>query len=260
MADPENVLLCVETDLVRRGFPPLRGGDDTPTPDVTPEVTPEVTPPEYVPKAEFDRLVTEMGSLKGAFTEQGTRLALLDKVAAVLTGKEESTLTKDEQTVVSELKRLMPHVLPNAKFLDQAPQLLKTVEAAQKGAGDALVQAAFGYQLELQGEAGMAVNDDKANFYIGTAIKEWINQDNSRRARFWRGDRTVVKEGFDEVKGVLSATRMTTKRTTMETVNSRPKNAGPGAGRAGTSGDVAPTVDFTDRKAVRDAFKAALAG
>lgn len=215
--------------------------------------------PEFVPRADFDRLVAEMGSLKGTLTEAGTRLQVIDKVAAMLQGKEESTLTKDEQTVVSELKRLMPHVLPNAKFLDSAPQLLKTVESAQKAAGDALVQAAYGYQLELQGESGMTVDDPKTNFYIGTAIKEWINQDNTRRQRFWRGDRTVVKEGFDEVKGVLGSTRLTTKRATIETVGKRPQNAGPGAGRAGASGETT-TVDVSDRKSVREAFKAALAG
>ena len=211
---------------------------------------------EFVPKAEFDKMVAEVGSLKGALTDAGQKLQLLDKVAEVIAGKPTATRSKDEQVVVDELYRLMPQL----KYLDRAPDLIKQVEAAQRGAAEGLVQAAFGYQLELQQEAGLKVDDPKTNFYVGTAIKEWINQDNTRRTRFWRGDRTVVKEGFDEVSAaLLSPTRVTAKRATMDTVNGRPKNAGP-TGSAGASGSEGPTIDFTNKQSVRAAFKAALAG
>lgn len=224
-------------------------------------IEPVVTPKEeVVSKAQFDAIVAEMGSLKAAYADAGAKLQVVDKVAALLTGKPESTLTKDEQAVVAELQRLMPHILPNAKFLDKAPELIKAVDAAQKGAAAGLVQAAYGYQLELQQAAGVKIDDPKVNFYVGTAIKEWMNQDNSRRTRFWQGDRTVIKEGFDEVSSaLLSPTRVSAKRTTMETVNGRPKSASPASG-AGVQGTEGSTVDFTNKQSVRAAFKAALNG
>jgi hypothetical protein len=223
--------------------------------DAKPDAKPEVKE-EFVPKADFDKVLAEMGTLKGALTDAGQKLQMLDKVAAALTGKPGATRSKDEQVVVDELYRLLPQL----KYLDQAPDLIKQVQAAQAGAAEGLVQAAYGYQLELQQEAGIKVDDPKTNFYVGTAIKEWINQDNTRRARFWRGDRTVVKEGFDEVSAaLLSPTRVTAKRATMETVNGRPKSGAP-AGGAGGGTSEGPTVNFQDPKSVRAAFKAALAG
>ena len=227
-----------------------------PTPEVTPDVTPEVTP-EYVSKADYDRVVADVATLKESLTTAGQKLSVIDKVAEMLAGKKDSGLSTEEQAVVTELRRLMPHVLPNAKALDSMPQLVETVQAASKAAAQGLVEAAHGYLLELQSDSGMNVGDAKVNFHIGSAVKEWVNQDNSRRERFWRGDRTVIKEGFEEVKAMFSGARRDEKRTVMETVTSRPRNTGP-TGSPGAAGSP-KTLDFSDKKSVRDAFKAALA-
>ena len=161
---------------------------------------------------------------------------------------------------MGELKRLMPHILPNAKALDSIPQMVKVVEDSSKVAADSLVQAAYGYQLELQKAANMDVEDTKANFFVASAIKDWVNQDNDRRVRFWRGDRTVIKEGFDEVKKVLiDPIRKSNKQDIGATIRHRPNNAAP-AGSPGAGSEGGPkALDFRDPKAVRAAFKAALA-
>ena len=216
-------------------------------------------PPEYVSKADYDALFAHTTKLTEGMEKVGERLAVIDKVAAMLAGKPEPLLTPQEQDVVSELRRLMPHILPNAAFLDHAPKLLEVVEGASKATTDTLVNAAFSYQLELQKDAGISIEDPKANFYVGAAIREFVNQDPGRKARFWRGDRSVIKEGFEEVKKtVLDPLRTTDRRKTAGIVAARPVNAAP-AGSAGVSGTGAPSIDFTDRKSVRDAFKAALA-
>lgn len=227
-----------------------------------PEVTPEATlepKPEFVPKADFDKLVGELDGLKTAYGEAGKRLSVIDKVAAMLTGKEESTLSTEEKAVVSELQRLMPHILPNAKALDSLPNIAKTVEAASKAAADGLAQAAYGYQLELQAEAGVPVDNPGLNRLIGVGIRDWLNMDQNRATRFWRGDRAVIQEGFKEVHEMaLGPVRRASKQGIMSTVSSRPKNASPGGGGAPSNGEV-PTIDFQDKKSVRAAFKTALA-
>jgi len=244
---------------------PLEDGSPTPE-EITATAEAEATvkasaaaPPEFVAKADYDKLAEHVGKLTTTLEDAGKRLAIVDKVANLLAGKPESALSAQEQAVVTELKRLMPHILPHADFLDHAPKLLETVAEASKAASETLVSAAFDYQLRLQADAGLKVDDPKANFYIGTAIKEWINQDGTRRARFWRGDHSVVKEGFDEIKAVvIDPLRRGDKSKVVSITRTRPVNAGPGSpGGSGGAGET--TVDFRDRKAVRAALSAALA-
>ena len=230
---------------------------DALTEPVEPIVEPvSPAPTETVSKADFDRIAGELETLKTAYTEAGKRLTVIDRVAEMLTGKSDSPLSDNDQAVVKELHR----ILPQLKHLDSLPKITQTVDAAARAAADALTQAAFGYQLELQQEAGLKVDDADANYMIGSAIKEWINADQGRRARFWRGDRTVVKDGFETVQNkLLGPARRQDKTATLQTVASRPRNSAPGGGSQGAGGET-QTVDFKDPKAVRAAFKAALAG
>ena len=242
-------------DALNAALSDATGADGTPL--VQPG-TEDKKVPDVVSRAEYDELVGHTKKLTTSLIEAGKKLEVIDKVAAMLQGKEESTLTKEEQLVVSELKRLMPHIIPNLKALDTLPDMKKVVDGAAQATSDTLVQAAFAYQLELQQEAGIPVADDKTNFYIGTAIKEWINQDQTRRARFWRGDRTVVQEGFAEVKkSVIDPFRTGVKTSAAEIVKHRPKSAAP-AGSAGV-GEGPQGLDYSNPKAVREALKAALA-
>lgn len=213
--------------------------------------------PEFVSKAEYNTLLSQVSTLATLLAESGKKLEVFDKVAEILTGKPAETLTKEEQVVVGELKRLMPHILPNAPFLDHAPAILKTVQTASQAASEQLIQAAFETQLTLQQEAGVKIDDPKINTYIAGAIKEYVNQDKTRQARFWRGDRTVIKEGFDEVKtALLDPTRLAGKKQTMEIVGTRPQTRAPHGAAGGGEGE--KPLDFRDRKAVRAAFSAAL--
>jgi hypothetical protein len=224
--------------------------------EIAAAAAPVVAAPETVSKADYDKMAAEVEGLKGALAGAGQKLAVLDKVAEALGDKPAgSTLTKEEQAVVAELQRLMPHILPNAKLLDQAPQLLQTVQSASRAAAQGMVEAAYGYQLELQNGAGLKTDDQDFNFVVGGAIKEFINADKDRQARFWRGDRTVIEEGFKHVQKHFGGTSRS--KAAMDTVNSRPRNTGP-TGQAGATGSP-KVVDFADKKSVRDAFKAALA-
>ena len=131
--------------------------------------------------------------------------------------------------------------------------------AAARTAAEALTQAAFGYQLELQAEAGLKVDNPKLNKFIGGAIKDWINEDRDRGSRFWRGDRSVIQEGFKEIAETVGATFRRAEKQAITQVNfARPASKSPGGGTSGANGEV-PTVDFADKKSVRAAFRAALA-
>lgn len=220
---------------------------------------PAAETPQYVSKVDYDTLVGEFQSLKLSNVEIGKWLPLINRVASALVGKPESTLKPEELQVVGELKRLMPHVLPNIEALDSLPQIQSTIQSAAMAAADALAQASFGYQLELQTEAGLKVDDPKLNRFVGVAIKEWINEDRNRAERFWRGDRTVIQEGFKEVLETVGATfRRSEKQDTLRVVAARPRSASPGGGSQASNGEV-PSVDFQDKKSVRAAFRAALA-
>ena len=225
--------------------------DPTPAPEPAPQPQ-----PESVSKAEYDALLGKVSQLEGSLAKAGERLSIIDRVAEVVTGKSaQATLSKEDEAVLTELNRL----IPGLKHLNSLPQLAQTMQTAAKTAAESLTQAAYGYQLELQQESGVKVDDPKVNFFIGTAIKEWINQDQGRRERFWRGDRTVIQEGFKDVKAsVLDGLRQQSKVDTLKTNFSRPKSSAP-AGGASATGTGPAAVDFTDKKSVRDAFKAALA-
>lgn len=223
--------------------------------------TPADQPPaqsEYVSKTDHEKVLAEVASLKESLTGAGEKLAILDRVAEMLVGKSaESPLSKEEQLVVAELRKLMPHVVPNIKFLDQAPQLAQTIQQATKTATESLTQAAYGYQLELQADAGLDTKDAKFNYLLGNSIKEWINQSPDRRARFWRGDRTVIEEGFKEVKPYFAPAQRAERREMAQTLQTRPKNSAPaGAGAPNGEGRGAP--DMSDRKSVRAAIMAAI--
>lgn len=215
--------------------------------------------PEFASKGDYDKLLGEVSGLKEALGKAGERLALLDTVADAITGKKESDLTTEDALVVKELRRLMPHILPNAGALDSLPKMTAAVDASAKAAAQALTEAAFGYQLELQEAAGLPIEDSKLNFHVGVAVKEWINQSPARVSRFWRGDRLVLKEGFEEVKDLFVGTKRTVeKQQVASAIVARPKNAAP-VGKGAPNSDTGPTVDFTNPKSVRTALKAALA-
>lgn len=238
-------------DIHDQGTPPAPPSSETP-----PE---EPKVPEVVSRAEFDRLLHNSKLMADALVEAGKRLEIVDKVAAMLGGKSEDTLTKEERAVVEELKRLMPHVIPEASNLAMIPKMKQVVEAASKSTVDTLVQGAFAYQLELQQEAGIKVDDPKANHYIAASIKEWINGDPERRARFWRGDRSLIKEGFEDVrKSVIDPLRTGEKKEVGTVVKHRPANAAP-PGSSGLPASEPGKLDYMNPKAVREAFKAALA-
>lgn len=232
---------------------------DEPAGDQPPAEAPvDATPaPETVSKADFDQVVAELGSLKAAYGEAGKRLAVIDKVAEMLTGgKQDASLSDNDQAVVKELHR----ILPELEHLKTLPGIKQAIESTGQAAATALTQAAFGYQLELQAEAGIKTDDQEANYLVGGAIKDWINMDSNRRARFWRGDKAVVKEGFETVRTkLLGPARRQTTADTLRTVASRPHNGAPGGGSQG-AGSEPPTVDFRDPKAVRAAFRTALGG
>ena len=233
------------------------------TEEIVPVEVPAAPAPEPASKADYDSLVAQVATLQASLGEAGKKLEVIDRVkdqlTTLITGKEASTLTVEEQAVVKELQRLMPHILPDAGALKALPDIAQTVQAASRAAAESLVQAAYGCQLELQQEAGLKVDDPKVNKLISAGLKEWINEDKTRRDRFWRGDRTVLKEGFDEVKAVISGGRRADKAATLSTVTARPRSTSP-AGSPGANGEAPPTVDFNDKRSVREAFKSALAG
>ena len=214
--------------------------------------------PDTVSRAEFDQLVGYSKTLAGALTEAGKRIAVIDKVSAMLTGKPEDSLTKEERAVVVELQRLMPHILPNAKFLDEMPGVKDVVDKAAVATAETLVNAAFTYQLDLQKAAGLPIDDPKLNRLVAGAVRDYINEDKTRQARFWRGDRDVVRDAFDDAKALVTANaRVAGKQSVADIVKHRPKSSAPGSGSTPGEGDTG--LNFMDPKAVRAAMKAALA-
>ena len=211
--------------------------------------------PDVVTRAEFDQLIAQNKTLAGALLDAGKKLEVVDKVADMLRGKSADTLTEQEQSVVKELHRIMP----NLKALDSLPTIEKAVQQASAVASETLVQAAFGYQLELQEAAGIRIDDPKTNRVVAGALRDYMNEDKTRGERFWRGDRTIIKEAFDDVKSsVLDPLRTGEKKAVGDIVKHRPKNAAP-VGSAGAGGGGEPgKINFQDPKAVREAFKAAL--
>lgn len=213
--------------------------------------------PASVSREEFDTLVRHSRTLEGQLVEAGKRIGLIDRVAAMLTGKPEDTLTKEERAVVTELQRLMPHILPNAKFLEEIPKVKDVVDRAAGATAETLVNAAFAVQLDLQQSAGFPIDDPKLNRLVAGSIRDYINEDKTRQARFWRGDRAVVQEAFDDAKSLIAtSTRVAGKQTLAETVKHRPKSSAPVSG--GTPGAGQEGLNLMDPKSVRAAMKAAL--
>lgn len=208
---------------------------------------------EFVSKAEYDTLTGRLDAMTVSLEAAGKRLAVIDQVATMLTGRKEADQTPEEKAVVTELRR----ILPELQHLHRIPKMADVVEQASKTASETLVTAAYAYQLELQQAANVKVDDPKLNTYVAAGIKEWMNQDTSRQARFWRGDRSVIKEGFEEVKAaVIDPLRSGDRRAVAALVGTRPRNAAPAGGAGAGSGERG--LDFADRKAVRAAFKDAL--
>lgn len=192
--------------------------------------------------------------------EASTRIRQLEGVQAKVERIEKAfsdpdkpaELSDRDKAILAELHRLVPGL----KHVEDIPKLKEALTTAGAAAQEGMADAAWAYQLTLQKESGVGADDGELNEMIGVNIREWVKKEPERLKRYFRGDKDVIREGYEAVTSKLfGPARLAKKR---EMVVKKP--VVPGArGSSGGPGGTVTQVDFSDRKAVRSALRAALA-
>lgn len=189
----------------------------------------------------------------------GTKHTLAKLEQAFSKGEEGEALSKEELLAIDALKRLLPRAFPELAGLKHLPALMTTLGESAKAGAETIHQNALDTQLRLQKDAGFPVDKPEFTRLIGGAVTAWINENNDRRARYWRGDRMIVEEGFAHVhKHLLGPHRSEDKKAIVSKVESRPRTALSTAAGGGAEGERSSVVSMQSKKDMKTALKAAL--
>lgn len=211
---------------------------------------------DTVSKAEFDAVLTRLQDAGREIQNLKEIQVYVEKAKQIFGGQPEGTpLSERDQTILKELKRLVPGL----QYLDQIPKLVEGVKEASAQAGDALAEAAWAHQINLQKEHDLAPADRETSELIGGNIRSWMEKDQSRLRRYFGGDKDVIREGFEYVVGKLyGPARLQAKRQRIDSVRRAPiVPTSRGSAGSGSSGEGGGKIDFQNKKDVKTALRAA---